>query len=68
MEGAKRHMGADVKTKKKRLHTDPYSGHQKPGIKGHAAEPEPKKPKIEVKKTWRANPIIRRITNFTHLL
>ena len=54
-----------VKSKEKRLHTDSY----KPGIKGLTGEPEPpKKPKIEAKRTKYANPIIRRITNFTQLL
>jgi hypothetical protein len=58
-------MGMGVKSKEKRLHTDSY----KPGIKGLTGEPEPpKKPKIEAKRTKYANPIIRRITNFTQLL
>ena len=33
-------MGMGVKSKKKRLHTDPY----KPGIKGYTGEPEPPVP------------------------
>jgi hypothetical protein len=45
--GTQGHMGADVKGKKKRLHMDAYSGHQKPGIKVHTRETEPKKRKVE---------------------
>lgn len=53
--GTQGRMGANVKGTIKRKHKDPYSGHQKPGIKGQAGESEPKKAKTEA--TRYANPI-----------